>query len=83
MTQLSTFGDNGDHRLSSPAVIDTLMRGTHVMAIGGFALSVYALSFATQHCHSILSLEVSESAAPQLAREIEEDRSDGSAGNPR
>jgi hypothetical protein len=81
MTQHSTFDDNGVHYLSSTAVIDTLMRATRVMAVRGFILSAYALSLATKDHHPILSLEVSESGALQLTRDLEED-SDGSAGNP-
>jgi hypothetical protein len=83
MTQHSAFDDGGAHYTSSTAVIDTLMRATRAMAVKGFVLSVYALSVATKDHHSILSRVVSGSAAPQLARDLEEAKSDDLAGNPR
>lgn len=84
MTQQSRFDDDGtDHHLSSSAAIETLMRASRVMAVRGFVLSIYALSLATQDHHSTLSHVVSGSAAPRLARDLEEANSDDLAGNER
>jgi hypothetical protein len=83
MTQHSTFDDDGAHYLSPPVVVDAVMRASRVMAVRGFILSAYALSFATQHHHPIRSLEASENAARQLSRDLEEANANDLAGSPR
>jgi hypothetical protein len=80
MNQHRTLDDNGARYPSSTAVMDTLMRA---MAVRGFVLGAYALSFGIKDHQSILSHEVSESAAPQLTRDLKEAHCDSSAGNPR
>jgi hypothetical protein len=83
MTQHSTFDDNGAHYLSSPVVIDTVMRATRVMTVRGFVLSLYALSIAAQRHHPIRRFEASESGAPQVSPDLEEANDSDLAGSPR